>query len=86
MASDSKLADMLASSSPKTSIIQRRDIYAEETGKGLGGMTSKLGKIGIVGPLAQEGTAGLSSMTSTYQSSPGGTVTPKGASSDIKST
>ena len=105
----SRLVAMLTRSKPITSVIGKRDTLAQETGLGLGGMTSKIkaldkrdtlaqegtGGLGSMtsdivldkrDTLAQEGTAGLSSMKSTYQSSPGGSSTPPGASSDIKTT
>jgi len=82
----SKLADMLAKTKPITSLILGKDVYAEETGLGLGGMTSKITPLDRRDTLAQEGTGGLSSMSSTYQSKPGGTTTPKGESSDVKTT
>jgi len=62
----------------------RADIFAEETGLGLGGMTSKISPLDRRDTLAQEGTGGVASMKSTYQSTPGGTVTPPGNSSQVK--
>ena len=82
----SKLAQMLATSKSPTTMVTNADVFAQETGLGLGGMTSRISPLGKAGPLAQEGTAGLSSMSSTYQSSPGGTTTPKGVSSSVKTT
>jgi len=82
----SKLVQMLTNSKSATTKPAKVDVFANETGLGLGGMTSKITPLGKVGPLAQEGTAGLSSMTSEYQSSPGGTVTPSGDSSPVKTT
>ena len=82
----SKLAQMLANSKSPTTMVTNADVFAQETGLGLGGMTSRIAPLGKVGPLAQEGTAGLSSMSSTYQSSPGGTTTPKGVGSSVKTT
>ena len=84
--SDSKLADMLAGSKSPTTKPAKVDVFANETGLGLGGMTAKIAPLGKAGPLAQEGTAGLSSMTSTFQSSPGGSSTPAGESSNITTT
>tara|TARA_R110000744_G_scaffold367264_1_gene476655 strand:- start:1098 stop:1349 length:252 start_codon:yes stop_codon:yes gene_type:complete len=82
----SKLAQMLANSKSPTTTVTRADVFAQETGLGLGGMTSKITALGKVGLLAQEGTPGLSSMSSTYQSNPGGTTTPAGESSPVKTT
>ena len=82
----SRLAKMLANSKSPTTVVARADVFAQETGLGLGGMTSKITSLGKVGPLAQEGTPGLSSMRSTYQSTPGGSTTPSGESSPVKST
>tara|TARA_R100001377_G_scaffold80052_1_gene58642 strand:+ start:1277 stop:1528 length:252 start_codon:yes stop_codon:yes gene_type:complete len=82
----SKLAQMLANSKSPTTMVTNRDVFAQETGLGLGGMTSQITPIGRKDTLAQEGTGGLSSMTSTYQSTPGGTTTPKGTGSEVKTT
>ena len=82
----SRLAAMLSTSTPITSVIGKRDTLAQETGLGLSGMTSKITALDRRDTLAQEGTGGLASMSSTYQSSPGGTTTPPGASSEIKTT
>ena len=82
----SKLVQMLTNSKSATTKPAKVDVFANETGLGLGGMTSKITPLGKVEPLAQEGTAGLSSITSEYQSSPGGTVTPSGDSSPVKTT
>jgi hypothetical protein len=82
----SKLAQMLASSKSPTTMVVKADVFAQETGLGLGGMTSNITPLGRRDTLAQEGTGGLSSMTSTYQGSTGGTVTPKGTGSEVKTT
>lgn len=86
MASDSKLANMLASSKSPTTMIQERDVYAQETGLGLGGMTSRIKALDRRDTLAQEGTGGLASMTSTLQPGAAGSTTPPGASSEVKTT
>mgnify|MGYP003653753163 FL=1 len=82
----SKLAQMLTNSKSVTTKPAKVDVFANETGLGLGGMTSKITPLGKAGPLAQEGTPGLSSMRSTFQSSPGGTISPSGESSPVKTT
>ena len=82
----SKLAEMLANTKPATSIVQGKDVYAEETGLGLGGMTAKTTPIYRTDTLAQEGTGGLGSMTSTLQPGAAGSATPPGASSEVKTT
>jgi len=82
----SKLASMLASSKSPTTMIQERDVYAEETGLGLGGMTSKIKALDRRDTLAQEGTGGLASMTSTLQPGSAGSTEEKGQSSDVKTT
>jgi|ETNvirnome_6_100_1030635.scaffolds.fasta_scaffold11599_7 hypothetical protein len=63
----SKLAEMLSSTKPKTSMVEKRDVFAEETGKGLEGMSAKTKKLYITDTLAQEGTEGLAGMTSKLQ-------------------
>jgi len=82
----SKLAEMLAKSKSPTTQITVKDVFAEETGMGLGGMTAKIAPLGNASPLAQEGTPGLSSMTSTFQSGPAGSTTPSGESSPVQTT
>ena len=82
----SKLAELLASTSPKTSIIQPKDVFADETGMGLGGMTAKIKALDRRDTLAQEGTGGLTSMTSRLQPGSAGSTEEKGQSSDVKTT
>ena len=82
----SKLAQMLANSKSPTTVPAKVDVFANETGLGLGGMTSKIKALGRRDTLAQEGTGGLSSMTSTLQPGAGGSVTPSGESSPVKTT
>ena len=82
----SKLAQMLANSKSATTKPARVDVFANETGLGLGGMTSKITALDRRDTLAQEGTGGLSSMTSRLQPGAGGSTTPPGASSEVKTT
>ena len=82
----SKLAQMLASSKSPTTMAVRADVYAQETGLGLGGMTSKITPLDRRDTLAQEGTGGLASMTSTLQPGSGASITPAGNSSEVKTT
>lgn len=82
----SKLADILAKTKPITSVIQSKDVYANETGLGLGGMTSKIKALDRRDTLAQEGTSGLGGMTSTLQPGSAGSTEEKGQGSDIKTT
>jgi len=82
----SKLAQMLVNSKSLTTKPAKVDVFANETGLGLGGMTAKIAPLEKASPLAQEGTPGLSSMKSVFQSSPGGTTTPSGESSAVQTT
>jgi len=82
----SKLAQMLANSKSPTTMVARADVFAQETGLGLGGMTSKITPLDRRDTLAQEGTGGLASMTSTLGPGSGGSVTPAGTSSEVKTT
>ena len=83
----SKLAQMLANSKSTTTRPARVDVFANETGLGLGGMTSKIKALDRRDTLAQEGTGGLVSMTSTLQPGAVRSTTPPGAtSSEVKTT
>ena len=82
----SRLVAMLTRSKPITSVIGKRDTLAQETGLGLGGMTSKIKALDRRDTLAQEGTGGLASMTSTLQPGSAGSTEEKGQSSDVKTT
>jgi len=77
---------MLANSKSPTTMAVKADVYAQETGLGLGGMTSNITPIYRTDTLAQEGTGGLASMTSTLQPGAAGSTTPPGVSGDIKTT